>query len=219
MVSGSSPGPAPAAHAAAEQLPADPVELAHVAPAEAAQERAQGRGRLDREPQHPSGVTRPQRVGVVDVVAARERRHHQRQQLVADVGASGPRAQVEVLVHQLLRDPGGGPAWRAGSGPRRAPGGRHRRPCRGGRGCGMIASIGCSFGRGDGLFATPSSQHGWAPDSSFQQPQRVSAPHPSVDPGLVMFLGADETPQAAARRSSRRSATPRGRGRARTRGR
>ena len=74
-----------------EQLPADAVELADVAPAEAAQEGAQGRGRLHPEAQDPSRATRAQGVRVVDVVATRERRHHQRQDLVADVGTTGLR--------------------------------------------------------------------------------------------------------------------------------
>ena len=86
-----------------EQLPADPVELAHVAPAEAAQERAQRGGRLDREAQDPGRAAGPQRVRVVDAVATRERRHDERQQLVADVGAAGLVAQVEVLVDEPLQ--------------------------------------------------------------------------------------------------------------------
>jgi len=40
--------------------------------------------------------------------------------------------------------------------------------CRGGRGCAMIASIGCSFGRVDGWFSTPSSPAQGASDSLFQ---------------------------------------------------
>ena len=87
----------------AEQLPTHPVELVHVAPAEDAQERAQRGGRLDPEAEHESGATRAQRIGVVDVVATRERRHDQRQDLVVDVGAAGLRPQVDVLVDQLLQ--------------------------------------------------------------------------------------------------------------------
>ena len=60
MVNGASPGPAPAAQARAQQLPAHPVQLADVAPPEAAQEGAQGAGRL------PGA----QHIGVVDAVAA-----------------------------------------------------------------------------------------------------------------------------------------------------
>ena len=74
MVRGPPPGPAPAAQAPRQQLLADPVELAQLAPAEG----AQGRGRLDREAQHPSPATGPERIGVIDVVTACQRRHQQR---------------------------------------------------------------------------------------------------------------------------------------------
>ena len=55
-----------------EELTADPVELADVAPAEAAQERAQGRRGLHPEAQDPLGPARPQGVGVVDAIATGE---------------------------------------------------------------------------------------------------------------------------------------------------
>ena len=84
----------------AEELPADPVELADVAPCQAAQERAHRGCRLDPEPEHPARVARAQGVHVVDVVAARERRHHEGQHLVADVGPAHPLAEVEVLVDE-----------------------------------------------------------------------------------------------------------------------
>jgi len=86
-----------------EDLPADPVELADVTPAEAPQERAQGRGRLDRETQDPLGAVGPQRVRIVDAVATREGRHDERQELVARIRPAGRRAEVEVLVHQLAQ--------------------------------------------------------------------------------------------------------------------
>ena len=101
IVSGAVAGSGAGGPGPREQLPADPVELADVAPAEAAQERAQGRGRLDREAQHPLRAAGAQGVRVVDVVAARERRHHERQELVADVGPAGRRPEVEVLVDEL----------------------------------------------------------------------------------------------------------------------
>ena len=88
---------------AAEQLAADRVELPDVAPAEAAQERAHRRGGLDREAQDTSGATGAQGVHVVDVVAAGQGGHDQRQDLVADVGPTGLGAQVQVLVDQLLQ--------------------------------------------------------------------------------------------------------------------
>jgi hypothetical protein len=55
-----------------EQLPADPVELADVAPAEAAQVGAQGRGCLDVEAQNPARAARSEGVGVVDRVTTRQ---------------------------------------------------------------------------------------------------------------------------------------------------
>lgn len=93
--------PAPAAQALLSSSRLTRVELAHVAPAEAAQERARGGRRLDPEAEHPLGATGPQRIGIIDAVAARERRHHQRQELVADVGPAHCRPQVEVLIDQL----------------------------------------------------------------------------------------------------------------------
>lgn len=86
-----------------ERLPADSVELAHVAPAEAAQERAQRGGCLDVDARDPSGATGAQGVGVVDAVAARERGEHEAQELVADVGPAHRVAQVEVLIDELLQ--------------------------------------------------------------------------------------------------------------------
>ena len=84
-----------------EQLPADPVELADVAPAEAAQEGAQGRGGLQADAQHALRAAGPQCVRVVDAVAPGERREDEGQELVADVRPTRPGTEVEVLVHQL----------------------------------------------------------------------------------------------------------------------
>ncbi len=72
-----------------------------MAPAEAAQERAQGGRGLDREAQHPLRAAGPQGVRVVDAVAARERRHDQAQELVPGVGPPRCAAQVEMAVDQL----------------------------------------------------------------------------------------------------------------------
>ena len=90
----SSPGPG-------QQLPAHPIQLANMAPSEAAQERPQGGGRLDRAAQGPGGPPSAQHIGVVNAVAARQRRRHQGQQLVAGVGSARGVAQVEAPVNQL----------------------------------------------------------------------------------------------------------------------
>jgi len=47
-----------------EEMPSDGVELADVAPAEAAQERAEGRRRLDREAEDPGRAARSESPGV-----------------------------------------------------------------------------------------------------------------------------------------------------------
>ena len=89
--SGSS-GPGPG-----QQLAAHPVQLADVAPPEAAQEGAQGGRRLDHA---ADGAGRPagaQHVGIVNAVAASQGRGHQRHHLVAGVGP----AQVQMPVNQL----------------------------------------------------------------------------------------------------------------------
>ena len=94
-----------------EQLAADAVELANVAPAEAAQERAEGGRRLDGEAQHPARATGAQGVRVIDAVAAREGGHDERQELVAWVRPAGRRTEIEVPLNELpqteLRGQGG----------------------------------------------------------------------------------------------------------------
>jgi len=92
----------PCRPAPGEQLATDPIELADVAPAEAAQERAEGRRRLDREAEDPIGGAGPQGVRVVDAVAAGEHRHDEGQELVAGVRRAGLGAEPDVLVDQLL---------------------------------------------------------------------------------------------------------------------
>ena len=84
-----------------QQLAAYPVQLADVAPPEAAQEGAQCGWRLDHAPQHRGGPPRAQRIGVVDAVAARQRRGHQGHHLVAGVGPAWGPAQVQMPVNQL----------------------------------------------------------------------------------------------------------------------
>ena len=92
MVNGPPPGPAPACHALASNwLAAHPVQLADVAPPEAAQEGPQGGWRLDCAADGASCPAGTQYVGVVNAVAARQRGSDQHQQLVPRVGALAPR--------------------------------------------------------------------------------------------------------------------------------
>ena len=84
-----------------QQLPAHPIQLADVAPPEAAQEGPQGGWRLDHA---ADGAGRPagaQRIGVVDAVAASQRGRHQGHNLVARVRPTRRVAQVEALLDQL----------------------------------------------------------------------------------------------------------------------
>ena len=90
----SGPGPG-------QQLAAHPVQLADVAPPEAAQEGAQGGRRLDHAAQHPPGAAGAQRIGIVDAVAAGQRGGHQGHHLVAGVGPAWGPAQVQMPVNQL----------------------------------------------------------------------------------------------------------------------
>ena len=101
MVNGASPGPAPSGPGPGQQLAAHPVQLADVAPAEAAQESAQGGGRLDYAAESAGRPAGAQRIGVVDAVATGQRGGHQRHYLVAGVGSACCIAQVQVPVNQL----------------------------------------------------------------------------------------------------------------------
>ena len=84
-----------------QQLAAHPVQLTDVAPPEAAQESAQGGGRLDYAAESAGRPAGAQRIGVVDAVAARQRRGHQSRNLIAGVGSAWGAAQVQVPVNQL----------------------------------------------------------------------------------------------------------------------
>ena len=84
-----------------QQLAAQPVQLTDVAPPEAAQESAQGGGRLDYAAESAGRPAGAQRIGVVDAVAARQRRGHQSRNLIAGVGSAWGAAQVQVPVNQL----------------------------------------------------------------------------------------------------------------------
>ena len=86
-----------------QQLPAHPIQLAHVPPPEAAQEGPQGGWRLHRTAQHPPGPAGTQRVGIVDAVPTGQRRGNQGQHLVCRVRASRRISQVKVTVHQFTQ--------------------------------------------------------------------------------------------------------------------
>ena len=98
-VAGSRPG----RPGAGEQLAADAVELADVAPAEAAQEDTEGGRRLDGAAEHARRPAGAQRSGVVDALAARERRGDQGQQLVAGVRPPRRVTEVDATVGELLQ--------------------------------------------------------------------------------------------------------------------
>ena len=103
MVNGPSPGPAPAAQAPASNSRLTPIQLPRVAPPEAAQEGPQGGWRLDYAAQGLGGSPGAQHVGVVNAVAARQRRRHQGQHLVARVRPPRRIAQVQVMVNQFTQ--------------------------------------------------------------------------------------------------------------------
>ena len=86
---------------AGQQLPAHTVQLADVAPAEAAQEGAQSGRSFDHAPQDAGRPATAQCVSVVDADAASQGGGHQGQQLVAGVGPTWGVTQVEVPVNQL----------------------------------------------------------------------------------------------------------------------
>ena len=101
MVNGPSPGPAPADQAPGQQLPADPIQLADMAPPETAQEGPQGGWRLDYAADGASRPAGAQHVGVVNAVSSGQSRSHQRHHLVAGVGSAWGATQVQVPVNQF----------------------------------------------------------------------------------------------------------------------
>ena len=102
MVNGPSPGPAPAAHARASNSRLTRSSWRTWPPGNCAK-RSQGGWRLDYAADGASRPARPQRIGVVNAVAASQRRRHQGQHLVASVGSSGRIPQVNVAVHQFTQ--------------------------------------------------------------------------------------------------------------------
>ena len=65
--------------------------------------KAGGGGRFDHAPQHRGGPPRTQHIGVVNAVAARQRRGHQRQHLVSRVRPPRRIPEVEVTVNEFTQ--------------------------------------------------------------------------------------------------------------------
>ena len=86
-----------------KQLPAHPVQLAHMSPAEAAQEGPQSGRRLDRTAQHPLCAAGAQSVRVVYAVSTCQSRCHQGHQLVARIRPTRCIPQVEVAIDQFAQ--------------------------------------------------------------------------------------------------------------------
>ena len=98
-VAGSGPGsPGPC-----QQLPAHPLQLADVAPPEAAKEGSQGGWRLDSAAQGANCPAGTQRVGVVNAVAPSQRRRNQAHHLVARVRPPRRISEVNVAVDELMQ--------------------------------------------------------------------------------------------------------------------
>ena len=96
-VAGSGPsGPGPG-----QLLPAHPVQLTDVPPAKAAQEGPEGGWRLDHAAENAGGPAGAQRIGVVNAVAASQRRRNQGHHLVAGVGQPRGIAEIEVMVDEF----------------------------------------------------------------------------------------------------------------------
>ena len=86
-----------------QQLPAHPIQLADVAPPETAQEGPQGGWRLDYASDGASRPAGAQHVGVVNPVAASQRRRHQGQHLVARVRPPRRISEVNVVVDEFTQ--------------------------------------------------------------------------------------------------------------------
>ena len=84
-----------------QQLTAHPVQLADVAPPEAAQEGSQGGRRLDHAANGASRPSGAQHIGVVNAVATGQRRGHQGHYLVPRVRPPRRSPQVNVLADEF----------------------------------------------------------------------------------------------------------------------
>ncbi len=107
-----------------EEMAGHGVELADMAPAEAAQEGAQGGRRLDDEPEDIRRVARLERGCIVDAVAASERGEDQGQELVTDVRPAGGPTEIQEPLDQSLQTQVGG----EGGGQQQARVGHELRP-------------------------------------------------------------------------------------------
>ena len=103
MVNGPSPGPAPAAHARASNSRLTRSSCRAWPHRKLRRKVPRVDGALITHPSTRGRPARPQRIGVVNAVAARQRRRHQGQHLVASVGSSGRIPQVNVAVHQFTQ--------------------------------------------------------------------------------------------------------------------
>ena len=109
MVNGASSGPALDTPRPVPATPGSPGPVGGRAPTgscagmspEPALAKAGGGWRLDRAADGASRTPSAQRVGVVDAVAASQRRRHQRHHLVAGVGSAWGATQVQVPVNQF----------------------------------------------------------------------------------------------------------------------
>ena len=90
-----------AAHSTNVDLSVKFLDLVQLGAPEAAQEGAQGGRRLDRAAQGAGGLAGAQHVGVVDAVAASQRRRNQAYHLVARVRPAWGAAKVEMVADQF----------------------------------------------------------------------------------------------------------------------
>ena len=170
MVSGASPGPRPSRPGPGQQLPAHPIQLADVAPPEAAQEGPQGGRRLDHATMTPARSRRR---------AARRRRQcsHRRPTPMPPGSASclqrwlgqGRISQVNVAVDQFTRPR----CWARVTGrisPALATSDDHQRQFGCGRGAQVVASFGCSWSGVGFVFQKPLSPKPGALSYPFSTP-------------------------------------------------
>ena len=182
IVKGASPGPAPACPCPCQQLAAHPVQLADVAPPEAAQEGAQCGWHLDQAVENTGRPTGSQRIGVVDAISAGQRRGHQRHYLVAGVGPARRITQIQALLYQLGKtEVQGQGGWEEQAGI------VHQAVIVEGdfdavEGDCVVASIGCSFSGTGLLLQNHYPRFRGAPSCRFRMLTRRP---PSVDSGLV----------------------------------
>ena len=140
-------GPAPAPPGPGQHLSAHPVQTGARGPNGKLRRKVpRVDGALTVQPITRAVPPRTQGVGIVNAVATRQRRCHQRQQLVAGMRPTRRIPQVDMAVRQWVPAPDDGPGSAANSSPALGPpgGGRRRR-----LGCGrvapVVASVGCSL--------------------------------------------------------------------------